>query len=261
MTSRRLQNRHVVVTGAGTGIGRAVALRLAAEGARLSVMARRPDPIGETARLAGMESGAPAVAICCDVRDRASVDAAFARAAAENGPIYALIANAGIGGSNEDGPDDRFDDIVATNLSGTYYCLRAAQRHIAEGPGARHLLAVSSILARFGVPGYTGYCASKAALLGLVRALAVEIADQGIHVNALCPGWVDTEMARSGIRGMATAMGTDFETARAAAMSVVPLGRMSTPAEIAGLVAFLISDEGRGITGQGIDMNNGAWMG
>jgi 3-oxoacyl-[acyl-carrier protein] reductase len=138
--------------------------------------------------------------------------------------------------------------------------LRAAQRNLAPGPEARHLVVISSILGRFGVPGYTGYCASKTGLLGLTRALAHELAGDNVHVNAVCPGWVDTEMAWEGIDGMAGAMDISRDEAYQMAMSAVPMGKMSSPAEIAGLVAYLLSPDANGVTGQGIDMNNGAYM-
>jgi NAD(P)-dependent dehydrogenase (short-subunit alcohol dehydrogenase family) len=120
---------------------------------------------------------------------------------------------------------------------------------------------ISSILARFGVPGYTGYCASKAALLGLTRALALEVAAQGITVNAICPGWVDTAMAWEGIEGMAAGMGITRDEAFRMAMGAVPQGRMGRPEEVAGLVSWLLSPAAANMTGQGIDMNGGAWMG
>jgi len=171
------------------------------------------------------------------------------------------VANAGVGGPNEDGPGDRFEDLVATNLLGTYSTFRAAQPHLAPGPEPRrHLLAVSSILARIGVPGYTGYCASKAGILGLVRALAAELAPEKVQVNALCPGWVDTSMAREGLEGMATGMGISVEEAHAKAMEAVPLGQMGQPDEIAGLVSYMLSEDARGMTGQALDMNGGAFM-
>ena len=252
--------RHIAVTGAGTGIGRAIALRLAREGARLTLLARDTGRLEETVRIARDEGAASALAIGCDVQDRAAVGRAFARAAEAHGPLHVLVANSGIGGSNEPGPGDRFDELVATNLTGTYDCLRSAQAHLADGPDARHLVVIASVLARIGVPGYTGYCASKAGLLGLVRALAMELAPQNVQVNAVCPGWVDTAMARQGLDGMAAGMRVSSDEAYRIAMQAVPLGRMSEPEDVAGLVAWLCSPDARGVTGQGLDMNGGAFM-
>jgi len=253
--------RHVVVSGAGTGIGRAIALRFAREGAKLSLLARDVGRLEATAAEAKAAGAEAARAVRCDIRRRADVEAAFEALVALNGPVAVLVANSGVGGPNQPGGDDRFDDLVATNLNGTYHCLRAAQARLAKPPTSRHLIVVSSILARIGVPGYTGYCASKAGLLGLVRALAAELAPDDVAVNAVCPGWVETDMAREGLEGMAQGMGLSFEEAHAKAMEAVPLGRMSAPEDIAGLVAWLASPDSRGVTGQGLDMNGGAWMG
>jgi beta-ketoacyl ACP reductase len=228
----------VVVTGAGTGIGAAMAQRLRADGAIVTGMAR------------DVERLRPNVdhAIECDIRDQAQVEAAFAQV---EGPLYALCANAGVGGENHPGPDDRFVDIVQTNLIGTYWTIRAALPL-----GLERIVVTSSILARIGVPGYTAYCASKTALLGLVRSLAVELAPD-VSVNAICPGWVATELSWAGLDEMGPTRAAAFESA----MSFVPMGRMSEPAEIAGTVAWLLSDEARLVTGQGIDHNGGAWLG
>ena len=250
-----LAGKHVVVTGGGRGIGQAIAERLAAEGATLTLLARGLDALEEVA--AGIGAGAAR----CDIRDRAQVDAAFAAAAEQRGPIHALVANSGLGGPNADGPDDRFDDLVATNLTGTYYCARAALRHLAPGPGTRHMVVISSILARIAVPGYTGYSASKAGLLGLVRSFAAELAGDDVQVNAICPGWVDTDMAWQGLDGIAAATGGTREDAYREAMREVPLGRMGQPADIAGTVRWLLSPDARGVTGQAIDQNGGAWVG
>jgi NAD(P)-dependent dehydrogenase (short-subunit alcohol dehydrogenase family) len=257
---QRLAGRHIVVTGAGTGIGRAIALRLGAEGAQLSLLARDRGRLEETAAaLAGL--GAPAAHTgACDIRSADETEAAFRAAVEAHGPLFGLVANSGIGGPNEPGASDRFDDLVATNLTGTYHCLRAAEQHLAPGPERRHLVVISSILARIGVPGYTGYCASKAALLGLVRALAAELAPAGVQVNAICPGWVNTAMAREGLEGMAGGMGISFEAAHELAMQAVPLGCMGEPEDVAGFAAYLLSPDARGITGQALDMNGGAFM-
>ncbi len=251
----RLSGRHVVVTGAGSGIGRAIAERLSAEGALLTLVARNRERLEETASSIGGATVAPA-----DIREREQVESAFDAGVAANGPIHALVAASGIGGPNTDGPDERFEDLVATNLTGTYWCARATERRLAPGPDARHIVLVASILARIGVPGYTGYCASKAGLLGLVRALAAELASDDVQVNGICPGWVDTDMAWTGIDGLAAAIGGTRDDAYAAAMRDVPLGRMSEPEEIAGTVAWLLSPDARGVTGQAIDHNGGAFM-
>lgn len=250
-----LAGKHVVVTGGGRGIGQAIAERLAAEGASLTLLARDLDRLRTVAN--ELDAGAAA----CDIRDRAQVDRAFAAAAAARGPIHGLVANSGLGGPNDDGPDDRFDDLVSTNLSGTYYCVRAALRHLEPGPDRRNVVVIASILARIAVPGHTGYSASKAGLLGLTRSFAAELAPDNVQVNAICPGWVDTEMAWEGIDGFAEAIGATREGAFREAMRDVPLGRMGQPVDIAGTVAWLLSPDASGVTGQAIDQNGGAWVG
>jgi NAD(P)-dependent dehydrogenase (short-subunit alcohol dehydrogenase family) len=250
-----VEGRHVVVTGAGRGIGRAIALRLARDGARLSLFARGEGALAETAAEIG-----GAFVRGLDIRDGAQVDRAFAAAADANGPIHGLVANSGLGGPNEPGDGDRFFELVQTNLVGTYHCVRAAERRLAPGPERRDVVVIASILARIGVAGYTGYCASKAALLGLTRSLAAELAPQDVQVNAICPGWVDTDMAWEGIDLMADAMGVARAGGYAEAMREVPLGRMSAPEDIAGTVAWLLSPDARGVTGQAIDQNGGAFM-
>jgi NAD(P)-dependent dehydrogenase (short-subunit alcohol dehydrogenase family) len=255
----RQKNRHVVVTGASSGIGRAIALRLAAEGANVALVARRVDKLNAVAEEVRALGGGAAVCPC-DLDDAPSVPAAFDAAVAAFGPIHALVAASGIGGPNTPGPDDRFDAIFRTNVHGTYASIRAAEARLAPGPDARQVVVISSILARFGVPGYTAYCSSKAALLGMVRAFALELAGGNVHVNAICPGWVDTDMAWEGIDGMAAGMGITRQKAHEIAMRAVPLGRMGKPEEIAGMVAWLLSGDAVGVTGQTLDMNGGAWM-
>jgi NAD(P)-dependent dehydrogenase (short-subunit alcohol dehydrogenase family) len=188
------------------------------------------------------------------------VDAAVDAAVAESGRVYAFVANSGIGGPNEPGEADRFVDIVQTNLAGTYWCLRAAQRNLEPGPDPRHFVVIASILARIGVPGYTGYCASKAGLLGLVRSFAAELAPENVQVNAICPGWINTDMAWEGIDGLAAAIGGSRDDAYRQAMSEVPMGRMGEPEDVAGTVRWLLSPDARGVTGQAIDQNGGAFM-
>jgi ketoreductase len=260
MSERRFDGRHVLITGAGTGIGREMARRFAQEGAALSLLARDVTRLEATVDAIRDECESEVGVHACDIRDADAIRAVLATACKARGPLFAVIANSGIGGSNEAGPKDRFEELVATNLVGTYNTLRAAEERFAEGPDRRHMVVVSSILARIGVPGYTGYCASKAGLLGLVRAFAMELAPANVQVNAVCPGWVDTEMAREGLRGMATGMGISFEEAHDRAMQDVPLGRMGKPEEVAGLIAWLCSVDAHGVTGQALDINGGAFM-
>ncbi len=236
----RLDGKHIVVTGAGTGIGRAIAQRLADEGARLTLMAR------DESRLRDLVPDALTRSV--DIRDREAVLDAF------DEQLDGLVANAGIGGPNEHGEGDRFDDIVQTNLYGTYWCVRAAEPLLVDGG---RIVITSSILARIGVAGYTAYCASKAGLLGLTRSLAAELAPRRVQVNAICPGWVDTDMAW---QGLSEWPGLSADEAWEIAKQEVPLRRMSQPPEIAGTVAWLLSDDALGVTGQAIDQNNGAFM-
>jgi NAD(P)-dependent dehydrogenase (short-subunit alcohol dehydrogenase family) len=257
---RRQVDRHVFVTGASRGIGRAIALRLGAEGATLSLSARKAADLGDVADEARRLGSGPVGIFPADVGENGAVEAAIDAAVASHGPLRAAIAVAGIGGPNAAGAGDRFDELVRVNLGGTYRTLRAAEHQLAKGVRG-DLVAFSSILGRFGVSGYTGYCASKTGILGLVRALAMELAPRGIQVNALTPGWVATDMAFEGIDGIAKAINGTREKALSVAMKSVPMGRMSTPEDVAGVVAWLLSDDARGVTGQGIDVNNGAWMG
>jgi ketoreductase len=252
-----LAGRAAIVTGAGSGIGRAVALRLAAAGAAVALLGRRREPLEAVAAEAKGETFVRPV----DVRDRPDVERAFEEAAHRLGPPAVLVANAGVGGPDVQGGQDRFDEIVRTNLDGAYHCLRAFERHLAPGPEPRHAVVVSSCVARFGVPGISAYSAAKAGQLGLVRSLAAELAPRGVRVNAICPGWVDTSMAEDRMREIASELGRDYEATRRELLAGVPLQRISEPDEIAGLVLFLCSPDAAGFTGQAFDPNNGAWMG
>ena len=164
------------------------------------------------------------------------------------------MANSGLGGPNEPGPDDRFDDLVTTNLNGTYRSIRAFESHLAPGPEARHVVVIASILARIGVPGYTGYCASKAGLLGLVRSFAAELAPANVQVNAICPGWVDTDLGGprcdGGHPGRGACGGDEGGP-------FAPDERARRRRRHGRLVLSL---DAHGVTGQAIDQNNGAFM-
>ena len=252
-----LSGRVAVVTGAGTGIGRAIALRLSACGAAVALLGRTQATLGA---VAGEAKGDTRV-IACDVQDRGSVDAAFAEAARALGPLSIAVANAGIGGPNDLGGGDRWDAIVRTNLDGAYFTLRAFEAQLAPGAATKHAIVISSCVARFGVPGISAYSAAKAGQLGLVRSLAAELAPKRVLVNAICPGWVETQMAFDRMTEIGEGMGKAYPETKTELLAGVPLQRISEPDEIAGLVEFLCGPAGASFTGQAFDPNNGAWMG
>lgn len=256
MTS--LQGRNIVVTGAGSGIGKALARRLVREGARVGLLGRTRAKVEHLQNSLGDATHAVEV----DVRDREAVDRAFYAVAKKFGHLHAVIANAGVAGANSpQAPVDRWDEIVRTNLDGTYFTLRAFEKVMDRAAPVRHAVAISSCLARFGVAGGTAYCASKAGVLGLVRAFAAEWAPQTILVNAICPGWVETPMMERRMQEIAEETRKSPSDTMQEMLGQTLLGRMTEPDEIADLVVFLLSAGGRSFTGQSFDPNNGVWMG
>jgi ketoreductase len=259
MAEFRLDGKRCIVTGGGSGIGRGITLELARAGARVAVTGRRAEPLRETVALCARE-GAEVLSATSDVTDPKSVEAGFQKlAAAMDGGVDVLVANAGIGGPNAlSGPGpERWDAIVRTNLDGVFHCARAALRRMPDGG---RIVAISSVLGKFGVPGYTAYCASKHGVIGLVKALALEVAARGITVNAVCPGWVETEMAHEGMENLAKATGVSYEEARRSALSAVPIGRILEPEEIGALVVYLASDAASGLTAQALSICGGQVM-
>ncbi len=253
MNPPRLADKVAFVTGASRGIGEATARRLGAEGARVVLAARGVGACeGHAAQMRA--AGQEAVAVACDVTDPGSVSGAIGAAVARWARVDILVNNAGLGGRTPlDDPDDaRWDAILATNLTSMFRVIRAASPHLPEGG---RVINLSSVLGRFGVPGFAAYCASKHGVIGLTRALALELAPRRITVNAICPGWVETEMAREGFRGL----GGEDEGRRLAAR-MAPLNRVLHPDEIAGLVAYLASDDARSVTGQAIVADGGQVM-
>lgn len=250
----------ILITGAGSGMGSATAQQLAQNSAHhLVLIGRRADKLEEVRRQ--LPHADQHVTLAVDISDQQALRAAIANISPEKRDIFALFANAGIGGENTYGAGDRWQEIIDTNLTGTYNSIMEALPYLKQSKqDFRHILITSSCLARFGVPNYTAYCTSKTGLLGLTRALAVELASSRILVNALCPGWVDTDMARAGIQLLADRAGEPFQTAFDTQMGYVPLQRMSLPQEVAKLVEFLFSGAQNSMTGQGIDINNGSWM-
>jgi len=194
--------------------------------------------------------------LTADIRDKNQLAKAATQVNASF--IDGIIANAGVGGENYWSENDRWDEIIGTNLTGTYNLVNTFFPMLKEAPAEKHILITSSVLARLGIANYSAYCASKAGLLGLMRSWAVQFAPQNILVNAICPGWVDTEMSQNGLQGIADGIGISKEEFYKMAMQSVPLGTMSQPEEIADLAAYLLNQ--KSITGQTIDINCGAVM-
>lgn len=255
-----LAGQGCLVTGGGSGIGRGIALALARAGAAVVVAGRRLEPLQATAEHArGLPGTIRPHAL--DVCDRAGVEAALHEIAAMlGGRLHVLVNNAGVGGPNAcalAGPD-RWDEIVRTNLDGLFSVTAAAAPHLVDGG---RVVNVSSVLGKFGVPGYTAYCASKHGVIGFTKALALELAPRRITVNAICPGWVETDMARTGMELLARARGVDYETARRDALALVPLGRIIQPEEVGELVVYLASAAASAMTGQAVSLCGGSTMG
>lgn len=246
---------HIAVTGAGSGIGRSIAITLAERGHTLILLGRSFENLEFTKKL--LKNPEQHQCHTCDIRNSGEIKKALENVSS----LYALIANAGVGGENQYGDQDRWQEVVDTNLTGTYHTIQECLPLIKKNSAPfKKIIIISSILARLGVPGYSAYCASKAGLLGLTRSLAAEHSGDRILVNALCPGWVDTDMAQEGLQGFADALNVSKNEAYKEAMKPVPLGKMSQPEEVAKLVAFLISEEQSSISGQTLDINNGALM-
>lgn len=256
----QLNNRIALITGGGTGIGSAAAVRFALEGARIALCGRREAPLRETQA----QIGDGCLIGSVDVTDLGQVRTFVEQVRTELGGLHIVVNNAGINARTPlmgDDPDidQRYRDIVDVNLTGTWNLARAAAGHL-PGDGTGRIINVSSVLGKFGVPGYGPYCAAKAGVIGLTRALALELAPKRVTVNCICPGWVATDMALESVAQQADEMDMSAEEFRRMAEERVPLERFLEPEEIAGLMLYLASDAARGMTGQAVNLDGGAIM-
>ena len=250
-------SKFVLITGAGTGIGRSIAETLAGQEYTLILCGRNLDKLEETK--ANLQNPSNHSIHSCDIRKAGDLKSVLEKINVAS--LYGLVANAGIGVENTYGENDRWREVIDTNLTGTYQTVQECLPYLKKDTASfKKVVILSSILARLGVPGYSAYCASKAGLLGLTRSFAAEFSGDKILVNALCPGWVNTDMAQEGIESFADALKITKEQAYQEAMKHVPLGKMSEPEEIAQFIGYLLSEQQTSLTGQTIDINNGALM-
>ncbi len=262
----RFAGRVALVTGAASGIGRAAAERLAREGAAVAAVDRNEGGVHETAQRI-VAAGGRAIGYVADVASSAAVAATVDRVTQELGPVDVLANVAGIGDvAGLEGiaglHDERWNAVLSVNLSGPFFFCRAViPSMVARGTGA--IVNVSSLAGRSkSAMGGLAYSSSKAGLLGLTRHLAFDYGPQGVRVNAICPGAVDTPMLRAG--GVRAARSVDEEGARKARLAAyqffMPIKRVSQPEEQAAAIAFLASDDASYINGVALDVNGGLFM-
>lgn len=250
----QLNGKTALITGGGRGIGRAIALTFARHGARIAVAARTAEQVEKVAA----EIGNNSIALVCDVSDSESVTRMFSDLRERLGDADILVNNAGIAESATfvNTTDELWHRHIAINLSGTFYCTRAALPSMLK-KGWGRVINVASIAAKTGAPYVAAYTASKHGVLGLTRTVALEVATKGVTVNAICPGYVETEMVSRGIEQITTKTGRTAEEALESLKKMSPQNRLVTPEEVAALALLLASDEGRGINGQGINVDGG----
>jgi 3-hydroxybutyrate dehydrogenase len=255
----KLQNKIALITGGGRGIGRAIALAFAREGADVAVAARSVDQVEQVAQEITEQLSTKALPIVCDVSDVASVEGMFARVAEHFGRAPdILVNNAGVA---ESAPLTRTSDELwhrhlAINLSGTFYCTRAALPPMIERGWGR-VINIASIAGKIGAPYIAAYSASKHGVLGLTRSVALEVAAKGITVNAICPGYVDTDMTTNAVENITKKTGIQAEQAMESIKKMSPQNRLVEPEEVAALALLLASEKGRGIHGQAINVDGG----
>ena len=254
-----LRGQHAVVTGAGRGIGAAIARRLAADGARLTLLGRDLPALQAFADT--LPTASQALAVACDVSLADAVVAAFEAARLRHGPVHTLVNNAGQAAT---APLARTDDalwarMLAVNLTGTFLCTRAALPDMLSAKAGR-IVNVASTAGQRGYAYCSAYAAAKHGVIGLTRSLALEVAQQGITVNAVCPGFTDTDIVANGIAAVVQRSGRAHADALAEFTRHNPQGRLVQPEEVAAMVAWLCSDGAASVHGQSLSVSGGEVM-
>lgn len=249
----RFQDKIVLITGASSGIGEAAAHAFAREGARLFLVARRSDR-GEAVAAAIRKNGGTAVFHQADMADRKQIADMVSACLAQYGGLDVAFNNAGIDGAfnvdTPDHPEDVWDDLIAINLTGVWFCMRQQiPAMLARGGGA--IVNMASMAGLKGYPGSSGYAASKFGVVGITKAAALEYADRGIRVNAVCPAIIRSEMADR-------VFGTDQPDKEAKAASWHPMGRIGEPSEVADAVLWLASDQASFVTAETVQIDGGS---
>jgi NAD(P)-dependent dehydrogenase (short-subunit alcohol dehydrogenase family) len=244
-------SRAAIVTGGGTGIGAAIARRLAADGYGVCVTGRRREPLDEVAAETG------ALPVVADTADPDAADAAVAAATGAFGRLDLLVCNAGIGlsGTVEEQTPEGWDAVLRTNVTGAFLACRAAMPQLVRTKGS--IVTISSDAGLRVAPRSAAYCTAKAGLIMLTQSIALDYGPLGVRANCICPGWVRTPMADGEMDDLAERRGTDREGAYGLASAPVPLRRPGSPEEIASAVAWLASDEAGFTTGAVIAIDGG----
>lgn len=261
-SAQPLADRHALVTGAGRGIGAAIARRLAADGARLTLLGRQLAPLqAVVAELQADFRAGVARALACDIADAASVDRALREADAAGGPVHVLVNNAGQASSSPFArtSDALWQQMLAGNLTGTFFVTRAALPGMLSAGWGR-IINVASTAGQRGYAYVSAYAAAKHGVIGLTRSLALELATRGITVNAVCPGYTDTDLLTRSVDNVVAKTGRNADEARAEFARHNPQGRLVQPMEVADTVAWLAGPASAAITGQSISVSGGEVM-
>ena len=255
-STAKLTGRHVFVTGASRGIGADIARALTADGARVSLVGRDAALLAAVAAdLGGAQRAIPIVA---DVTDAASVKAAFAAARRQFGPVHMLVNNAGQAAAAKfiDTDEALWKRIIGVNLTGTYLCTRAAVPDMLQG-GFGRIVNIASIAGLRGAAYISAYATSKHAVIGFTRSLALEYATRNITVNAVCPGYVDTDIVKRAVDNIMKKTGRSASEALATLTATNPQGRLIAPVEVSNTVLWLCRPGTESVTGQSIVIAGG----